>query len=290
MKAFFTLLFLLPTLVTFGQRTSDQTLTEFGQAYRRYMSEAAPQGFAQKQLVGVPDSLQPAANFIAQTITENNALLKKEYLTVPDAATLRNIYYIFGVGRAEDNAAALQHLRKAAIPRAVLVDTYYTALFIAVGNKNRPFDLSRYNLVLGDYDLQDETEKGIFFLRCMELCEKMVRGYVYMATPASRKQALLLMAKYPKINGLPYFQYTALDFPDFPLNISGERGPQSYKFFCLNKYYDLLLAHFACLSQEKASQRDRAALVSTSIIKDRSLHKYTANAAKLERILQEYKL
>lgn len=52
----------------------------------------------------------------------------------------------------------------------------------------------------------------------------------------------------------------------------------------------MLLAHFTCLSQEKASQRDRAALVSTSIIKDRSLHKYTANAAKLERILQEYKL
>lgn len=289
MKAYFTLLFLLTTMVAFGQRTSDRAFAEWGQAYRRYMFEAAPQGFAQKQLVGVPDSLQPAANFIAQTITENNALLKKEYLTVPDDATLRNIYYIFRVGWAQDTTV-LQRLRRAAIPRAVLVDAYYTALFIAVGNKNRPFDLSRYNLMLGDYGLQDETEKDIFFLRCMELCEKVVRGYVRLATPASRKQALLLMAKYPKINGLPYFQYTALDFPDFLINISGEMGPQSYKSIYLNKYYDLLLAHFACLSQETAGQRDRAALVSTSIIKDRSLHKYTANAAKLERLLQEYKL
>lgn len=209
---------------------------------------------------------------------------------MPADETLNNIYYIIMSGANDkDNNALWENLKKSTIPRANLVDNYYALLFIAAGNKNRPFDMANYNLTLSDYGLKDDTEKGIFFLRCMELCGKMVWGHMHLATPASTKQALLQIKKYPKINGLKYFQYTALDFPDFPINIAGESGPQSYKFYYMNKYYDLLISHVACLNREKASKDDINALVTTSIINNRSLFKYTTNKAKLESILQEYK-
>ncbi|MGY3090177.1 hypothetical protein ACVWYF_003232 [Hymenobacter sp. UYAg731] len=291
MKSLLTLLLLLINLVAFGQSASDKTVATLGKAYRQYMSEEAPSGFAQKQLMDVPDNLKAAAKFITQTITVNNELLKKDYLTLPEEETLKSIYYIIKSGaNPDDNNSLLENLKTGNIPRSGLIDNYYTMLFIAVGNKNRPFDMSGNNFILSDYGLKDDTEKDIFFLRCMELCGKMIWGQMHLAKPANTKQGMLLIKKYPKINGAKYFQYTALDFPDFPINIAGETGPQSYKFFYLNKYYDLLLSHFSCLNQEKAPKDDINALVTTSVIKNRSLFKYTTNKAKLESILQEYKL
>lgn len=291
MKSSLTLLLLLINLVAFGQSSSEKTIAALGNSYRQYLSDEAPQGFAQKQLTDAPENLKTAAKFIAQTITVNNELLKKEYLTLPEQETLNTIYCITNFSGSSDyNNALLENLRKGNIPRSSLVDNYYTMLFIAVGNKNRPFDLTNYNFVLSEYGLKDETEKGIFFLRCMELCGKMIRGQMHLVKPANTKQALLLIKKYPKINGSNYFQYTALDFPDFPINIAGESGPQSYKFFYINKYYDLLISHLSCLKREKAAKAYIDNLVTSSIIKNDSLFKYTTNKEKLESILKEYKL
>jgi hypothetical protein len=298
MKVFYTAVLILVRCVAFGQNptSTDTTLLALGKAYWQYMSEEVPPvGFTAKQVAAAPDSLKRAAKFIAQTITPHNNLLTNEYLVLPEVRVLRNIYYIKHLGKISDKKSSesnilTENLRTSKTPYNILVDNYYSLLFISIGNKNKPFDMSKYNFALNDYGLKNDTEKGIFFLRCMELCGKQIWGRMNIAKPARTKQALADIQTFPKINGQDYYQYTDFIFSDFPIFLTGSTGAQSYKFYLINKYYDLLISHLICLQQEKSSKAEVSILVSKSIINNRNLFNYSAKKEQLEVILKEQKL
>ena len=160
-------------------------------------------------------------------------------------------------------------------------------LFVAAGNKNQPFDFSGTDLKLKDYNLKDDTEKGILVLNAINICNKTVWGYMNIAKPANTKKAFEYIKKFPKINGRPYYQYTEFYFPDFETNIIEGKGLQSYKSYYLNKFYETLLFHLVCLNKEGATEKEKQDLLLGSILKENKLYKYTEYQKTLESIFKE---
>ena len=173
-----TLLTLIPILLAnliFGQTNNHIKLIELGKAYKDFMFRNEPNKQFFKEINnGITEDLNTATSFIVQTITTKNKLLSKQYLSRPDDNTLKQLYIIRAIDlnlREEnqlDNNNLIDSLTKSSIPTYELVDNYYGMLFTAIGNKNQPFDLSKVDFKLKDYNFKDDTEKAIFFLRCMK--------------------------------------------------------------------------------------------------------------------------
>ena len=170
-----------------------------------------------------------------------------------------------------------------------LVDNYYGMLFTSVGNKNQPFNFSKVDFKLKDYNFKDDTEKGIFFLRCMRDCNAAIWGYMNIVKPPNTQEAFKNIKKYPKFNGQAYYQYTDFYFTDFEMNIVKDKGIQGYKSYYLDKYYETLLSHLICLNKEGGSEKEKNDLLLGSILKERNLYKYTKYKETLEDIFKEQK-
>lgn len=281
------------SLLAFAQPAPSEKLIELGRAYKNYMFQNEPDKDLLKGLKkDMPASLAVEADFVAQTITKDNKLNREKYLVLPSEEVLKNIFIIRAINlnlRDEnqiDNRRLIDSLANKPIRRYELVDNYYSMLFTGIGNKNKPFDFSKSNFQLDKLKLQDETERGIFFLVCMELCGSNIWGYMNVVKPPNTKEALSFIQRYPKFNGQPYFQYADFFFPDFEMVITTDEGPQSYKGYYLNKYYETLLSHLICLNKEGASESDRQDLLLGSILKDNKLYKYTRYKEVLEQIFE----
>lgn len=185
-----------------------------------------------------------------------------------------------------DNNKLIDSLKASEIPKNELVDCYYSMLFTSIGNKNQPFNLSKFDFKLKDYNLSNDTEKGIFFLQCIDICGTTIWGYMNIVKPANTGEAYKNIKKFPKFNGLKYYQFTDLNFHDFEMLIIKDKGKQSYKGYYIDKYYDLLLSHLTCLNKEGAKEKDINDLLLGSILKDNNLYKYTKNKQTLENIFK----
>jgi len=292
-KIILTLLGLYLTVFTFGQ-TNATKLIEIGKIYKDFMFRNEPTKQVFKDIkANVPKNLKIGIDFIIQTITTKNQLLTQKFLSRPDDQTLKQIFIINAINlnlneeNQVDNNKLIDSLMNTNIPIYELVDNYYGMLFTAVGNKNQPFDFSKINFELKDYNLKDDIEKGIFFLRCMDYCGLTVWGYMNVANPPNTKKAYDNIKKYPKFNGSTYYQYTDFYFTDFEMNIEQGKGKQSYKGYYLNKYYETLLTHLICLNKENGSENEMKDLLLGSILKDRKLYKYTNYKDILEELFKE---
>jgi hypothetical protein len=281
---------------TFGQTNENDKLIELGKAYKDFMfRNEPPRGFIKNLKTKSPDNLKPATRFIVQTITTDNDLLKQKYLSLPDDQTLKLIYIIRSINhniRQEnqvDNNKLIDSLKNSNIPKNELVDGYYSMLFASVGNKIKPFNFSKIDFKLNDYNFTNDTEKGIFFLECMDYCGKTIWGYMNVVKPPNTEKAYDFIKKYPKFNGLKYYQFTDLNFPDFEMKIVEDKGLQSYKGYYIDNYYETLLSHLICLNKEGASEKEKNDLLLGSIFKDRKLYKYTKYKETLEDIFKEQK-
>ena len=295
-KITLTILGICLTTFSFGQTTENDKLIELGKAYKDFMfRNEPPKDFAKDLQTNTPENLKGASNFIAQTITTDNELLRQTYLSLPDNQSLKLIYIIRAVNyniRQEnqiDNNKLIDSLKTVDIPKNELVDVYYSMLFASAANKIKPFNFSKIDFNLKDYNLTSDTEKGIFFLQCMDYCGKTIWGYINIVKPANTSKAYDNIKKFPKFNGLKYYQYTDLNFPDFEMSIVKDKGKQSYKGYYIDKYYDLLLSHLICLNKEGAKEKDINDLLLGSILKDSNLYKYTKHKEILENIFKKQK-
>ena len=147
--------------------------------------------------------------------------------------------------------------------------------------------MSKVNFKMGDYQLKDDTERGILVLKCMRLCGVNIWGYINIAKPMNTKKAYEYIKKFPKFNGRPYYEYTDFSFDDFEMVIIKDNGKESYKGYYLNKYYETLLYHLVCLRKEEASDKEIEDLLLGSILRKRSLYSYTKYKDTLEELFQE---
>jgi hypothetical protein len=294
MKKPFIILLTALCSVSYGQ--SNQKLIELGKAYKNFMFMSEP---PKDVLTKLSSTIQPelaATNdFIIQTITTKNNLLEAKFLKLPDANTLKQIYIIRAINyniRNEDqidNTKLIDSLQAKDIPRYELVDTYYDILFNGVGNKNQPFNFKKVNFNLDDYGLLNDTEKGIFFLEAMSLCGTSIWGYINVPKPPNYKLAYEFIGKFPKFNGLEYYEFTDLNFPDFEMVLDESKGKESYKGYYLNKYYETLLYHLICLKNGIGPEKDIQKVMIGSILKDESLYKYSKNKDILDDLFETRK-
>lgn len=282
--------------IAYTQKTESQKLIELGEAYKNFMFVNDPTKEIIKGIKAeIPENLNFATDFIIQTISKKNKLLESAFLTRPGDEILKQVYIIREINlnmREEtqvNNLQLIDSLMKRNIPVYELIDNYYEMIFTSVGNKNQPFNLSKTDFKLNDYNLKDETEKGIFVLKALSFCGTTIWGYMNIPKPANTKLAFEYISKFPKINGLSYYQYTNFYFLDFEITIDKANGPQSYKSYYLNKLYETLLYHLICLNKEGASEKEKNALLLGSILKEKNLYKYTSYKQTLEDIFKEVK-
>lgn len=281
-KITFTVLAISFTYFTFGQVTQNQKMIKLGKTYKDFMFRNEPTKVVLKEITSdIPENLKAATDFIVQSITTKNKLLTQTYLSRPNDQILKQIFIIEKICKnlreenQVDNNKLIDSLTTAKIATYELIDNYYGMLFIAVGNKNQPFNFSKIDYKLMDYNFKDDTEKGIFFLRSMNECNTAIWGYMNIVKPPNTKEAFKYINKYPKFNGQSYFQYTDFYFTDFEMNIIKGKGNQSYKSYYLDKYYETLLSHLICLNKEGASDKEKNDLLLGSILKESNLYKYT---------------
>jgi len=295
-KIILTLIAFSFSVLSFGQATDTQKLINLGKIYKDFMfRNEPPKGVFKDLKSNVPENLKVANDFIVQTITTNNKLLTQPFLVRPDDVTLKQVYIIRAINlnlreeKQVDNTKLIDSLSTSTIPTYDLVENYYDMLFAGVGNKNQPFNLSRTNLQLNDYNFKDDTEKGIFVMNAMSFCGTTIWGYMNIPNPPNTKKAYEYIQKFPKINGSPYYQYTDFHFPDFEMNIVEGKGKESYKGYYLNKFYETLLTHLICLNKEGGSEKEINDLLLGSILKERNLYQYTKYKDTLEEIFKEKK-
>ena len=294
------LLFIGIVFILFGINCYSQNaktvdcLSELGKIYRSFSFRTAPPENIgdQLELLRTPE-LSKTVDFIGEIIKNNNNLTDKRFLTRPDTSTLLYIYAIVEVNyniRSEtpkDNAYIVKTTLKRHIPFYELVDNYYDLLITGIGNKNQPLDLSNVDFQLNQYNLTDATQKGIFFLEIMNTCGKFIYGYMNIVKPPRYDKAIEEINKYPKFNGLEYYKFLDLNFPDFKMVIAKKK--QSYKKYYINNYYKTLLSHLTCLSQDKKDEDKRFDLLLGSILKEKIYYNYYDNKQELESLFTKVK-
>lgn len=294
---FFTFLTICFHSLSFGQISENQKMIELAKDYKNFMFRNEPTKEILEEIKSnVPENLKITSDFIAEAITSKNKLLSQSFLSRPENDILKQLYIIRAINfniRKEnqiDNNKLIDSLLNKDLSVYELIDNYYDMLFTSVGNKNQPFDLSKTNFKMNDYNFKDETEKGIMYLICMDFCSKTIWGYMNIVKPANTSKAYDYIKKFPKFNDQKYYQYTDFYFTDFEMEIVEGKGIQSYKSYYLDKYYETLLSHLLCLNKENKSEKEKNDLLLGSILKESNLYKYTKYQKTLESIFEVHKI
>lgn len=164
-----------------------------------------------------------------------------------------------------------------------MVDNYYGMLFLSVGCKNQISSYENLSFDLNAYGLEDEAEKAIFFLRCMEQCGNALYSYIYETVPSNTKIAYRYIKKFPRLNGQPYYKYVNFDFYDFAI-VMPKDGPRSYKIYYMSQYYDTLMNHLICLNKQGGTDDEKKDLLENSILTNRKYYKYSNKQAILNNM------
>jgi len=298
MKKIILLTLILISNIQFTNATElNPELIELAKVYRNFMfrNNATEYAFEKLDKINSPKLTKTIA-FIKETITSNNNLTTEKFLILPDEETLYQIYIIRRVNwnireeNPKDNNELISELIKKKVSRYELIDSYYSMLFSGVGNKNQPFDLSEIDFRPDNYELKNDTEKGIFFLKSMQFCGTTIWGYMNVVKPPNYKKTLSYINNFPKYNGQLYYQYLDFGFPDFEMKIIKDKGIESYKHYYINKYYQTLLYHMMSLNQKKKYKKKRENLLLGSILKEKNYYKYSKNKQTLEGFFRTMKM
>lgn len=275
----------------------DKGIIELGKIYRNFVFRNNPTDLTFKKLAEINSSeLLTTKNFIKECISPNNELTSEKFLKIPDEQTLLNLYLIMKVNanvrekEPKDNTELLSEWREKNVQRYELVENYNSMVFSGIGNKNQPFDLSSVNFVIENYNLKDETEKGIFFLTAMNLCYYQIWGYMNVVKPPNYKKAISSIEKYPKFNGQEYYKYKYFGFPDFEMQIEKDKGKESYKNYFINRFYKTLIYHHQCLNQKRRTRKDAENLALSSILKEKNYYEYSKNKDYLNGLFRTMKM
>jgi len=246
----------------FAQNTlNTQQIIKLGKFYSSYMFTYDASNELLTELNEVYDyNLIDAVQLIKEATKSNNAILTDTFLKLPNKTTLKVIYIIDALHQNPhlkspmDPVQLVDKLKNKNIPIHYLIDQYYQTIFTTVGNKIKPFNLSKINFRMNAYGLNTDRYKAIFYLRCLDMCGSQIFGFMNIANPPNTNKALSYINLFPKFNGLNYYQYNTLQFEDFQMEIFNDQGLKSYKDHFINELFKTLLSHAVCLKSERNSQ------------------------------------
>ncbi|RBW61910.1 hypothetical protein DS884_02575 [Tenacibaculum sp. E3R01] len=272
-------------------------IIELGKIYRNFVFRNNPNELTFQKIDKINSSeLKTTKLFIKECISPKNKLTSEEFLKLPDEITLLNLYLIMKVNanvrkkEPKDNIELLTEWRNKNVSRYELIENYYSMVFTGIGNKNQPFDLSNVDFVIDNYNLEDETEKGIFFLTAMNLCYHTIWGYMNVVKPPNYKKAKKNIEKFPKFNGQEYYKYLDFGFKDFKMKIRKDNDNESFKYFFINRFYNTLIYHHQCLIKKRRTRKKAENLALSSILKEKNYYEYSKNQNYLNGLFRTMKM
>lgn len=290
-KAIISIMLFIASMPASHANELNQQLINLAVIYRNFVFVNNPSDYAVEQLNRINQKeLEATKAFIKAAISPNNQLATPQFLTVPDEKTLHYIYTIRQISgnlkndKPMNNTRLIRAIHTINPPRYELIDCYYSMLFTGIVNKNGPFGLTQIDFLLDHYQLQDDTEKGIFFLRAIEFCGKSIWGYIHVAQPPNYEKALHYINNFPRFNGQKYYQYLSFGFRDFEMQIASDQGPESYKHQYINEYYNVLLMHIHCLKQVSQETEQAEKIFLGSILKEENYYKYSQNQSMIKSL------
>jgi len=294
MKKIISLIVIFLSLSAYSQDTLNKNhIIELGKHYSRFMfANDASKELIKKLGKEYNDYLSTSLLFVKEVTKSKNKILSDKFLKLPDTNTLRVIFIIDALHQNPhlenplDPSQIVDSLVDKKIPYHLLIDQYYQTIFTSVGNKNKPFDMSKVNFKMDEYGLNNDRQKTMFYLRCMDACGSQIYGFMNIVNPPNTEKALDYIEKFPQFDGLKYYQYTDLHFGDFQLEIFNDKGLQSYKSHFINELFKTLLNHAVCLNKEGDKQDVQDFFIS-SPLKDETLWKYTELQEVLKSIFKE---
>ena len=277
------------------KKLKDQVI-ELAKIYHGFSFVNTPSNSTADRLAAIDNKeLKPSVEFIGESIKSNNNIATDKYLVKPDLLTLKYLFIIrivnWNLFEADpvDNYGLIDSLTKSDLNKYELLSCYYEMIFMSVGNKNRPFDMSNINFDLSKFGFEDDTEKGIFFLISMHAFGTFIWGYMNIPKPPNYKAAIDIIDKYPAYNGQPYYQFSELNFKDFDLTIDKREPKTGFKKYYINKYLNTLFYHSACLGQKKKGKDEQQKVMLGSILSNESYYKYSDTPEVFRSIFQKIK-
>lgn len=277
-------------------QTLNDELIKLAKIYRSFHFGSEPAKEVWDQLNSIKSQeLSASRTFIGELIKKNNKIATVQFLTRPDSLTIKHLFTIRSINWKMHEAdptnypALIDSLNRFPASTYEQLACYYEMLFISIGNKNMPLNMSDVNFSLDTYGLKDETEKGIFFLKAMDTFGMMIWGYMNVVKPPNYEKALSVINNYPMFNGQPYYQFQDLNFLDFNLTIDKTRGKESFKKYYINKYLNTLLYHSASLGQKKKTKAAQQEVMLGSIMRNEAYYKYSDNPDTFRRIFKKVK-
>jgi len=296
MKQFLTVLLLLVVVTAGHSQTLNDELIKLAKIYRNFHFSNDPPKEAVDQLNSIKsEGLNTSKEFISELIKRNNKVATQRFLARPDSITIKHLFTIRSINwnmhEADpmDNHALIDSLNRFPASTYEQLACYYGMLFVSIGNKNTPLNMSDINFSIETYGLKDDVEKGIFFLKGMETFGMMIWGFMNVVKPPNYEKALSVINNYPKYNAQPYYQFQDLNFQDFNLTIDKRRGKESFKKYYINKYLNTLLYHSASLGQKKKTKSEQQNVMLGSIMKNESYYKYSDNPDRFLQIFKKVK-
>lgn len=291
------ILCILISQISFGQKNENENenIIELAKIYHEFHTSNPTDETFEKLKTIEADQLKTSIEFIDELIREKNKIATRKYLSKPDSVTLKKLYIIRAVNYnmfeaiPKDNNDIIDSISTKTINYHELLSCYYGMLFTTITNKNRPLKMSKYNFNLSDYNLINESEKGIFFLKSMETFGILIWGLLNVPDPPNYKKALKIINNYPKYNGQPYYEFTNLNFDDFMIKIDKSRPKESFKSYYINKYMNTVVSHSLCLMQNEKTKKKAYRVILKSIVKNEKYWKYSSSPDFFERTFKNIK-
>jgi hypothetical protein len=184
--------------------------------------------------------------------------------------------------KKENNEILARKVLSKEIDSRNLLVNYYNFIFSSVGYIFNTEDLSHYNFDLNSYDLENETEKGIFYI---SLLKPMILRFRVLNYMKNGPKLLEYAIKLPKINNKPYFEYVDFNFEDFDNQYDVIK---SYKKTELESYYSCLLAHYVAIV-DKGVKYEWKRMYNVSILSKPEYYQYAgdnkSNLKKLQKAM-----
>lgn len=281
---------LLMAQLSFGQDKNE--LIELGKIYRYHGSKEYSSNEVKKKIEAISSPQLIVAKKFVAAIVDKGRVGTKEYLTKPDSVTLKCLYLTRAVTynlyneHPKENEALVDSLLNEHTAYHELVSAYYGMIFSRLLASGDGFDMTDVNFELNQYNLKDDTEKGIFFLEAMERLGTLIWGYMNIPKPPNYKKALQYIDKYPRFNGQPYYLYNNLDINNFDITKDKTKPKESFKKYYLTLYMNTLLYHLVCLSQPDADQLKKQDVLNRSIIMNEIYWPYYKNPEVLREIFK----
>lgn len=239
--------------------------------------------------------LQPTLVHIKELCRSNNDILTKEFLTVPDTLSLKVIYAIHCLHqnpflkKPKEPYLVVDSILNTELPYSFYLDNYYRKIFTSNTNKNKPFDLSKYNFDPTTYGLVKELDRCIFILKVLEACQKRIIGYISLKKEGFEDRVLDEVSRFPKIEKGFYYEVKELNFDDFQKEVFNDRGPVSYRKHNMYMVYDLLLSHLYCLELKANRESEIKTILDNELFTDLELLRYNKNIEVMDYFLNKYK-